>query len=109
MSVSQTSITIECNVRTLDSFHLPPNAPRRLDNSEYSRNGDYYPSRLEAQQLALDTILTFRLQAPDNRVGLAASAGAGVEVLHTGSNLDTEVKDAMDAAHMSPSGVARPL
>ena len=80
-----------------------------LDNSEYSRNGDYYPSRLESQQMGLDTILTFRLQSPDQRVGLATSAGAGVEILHTGSALDTEVKDAMDAAHLKPAGTARPL
>lgn len=42
-----------------------------VDNSEYMRNGDYMPNRLQAQQDAVNTICRFKLRSnPENNVGL---------------------------------------
>jgi len=53
-----------------------------LDNSEWMRNGDYVPSRIEAQQDAAGIICNTRTEShPENTVGLLAMAGKGVELL----------------------------
>jgi len=54
-----------------------------LDNSEWSRNGDYSPSRLEAQVDAANLICGAKTQAhPENCCGIVTMAGkAGVRVL----------------------------
>ncbi|KAJ1641371.1 hypothetical protein T492DRAFT_919144 [Pavlovales sp. CCMP2436] len=56
-----------------------------LDASEYMRNGDYPPSRLEAQQDALNLVGGAKTQSnPENSVGVITSGGGkGVEVLVT--------------------------
>lgn len=47
-----------------------------LDNSECSRNGDYLPSRLEAQRDAANLICGSKTaQNPESAVGLLTSAG----------------------------------
>lgn len=47
-----------------------------LDNSEYSRNGDYIPSRLEVQRDAANLICGAKTsQNPENAVGLLSAAG----------------------------------
>lgn len=47
-----------------------------LDNSEYSRNGDYVPSRLEAQCEAANLICgTKTNDNPENAVGVITTAG----------------------------------
>lgn len=47
-----------------------------LDNSECSRNGDYLPSRLEAQRDAANLICgTKTSQNPESAVGLLTTAG----------------------------------
>lgn len=47
-----------------------------LDNSECSRNGDYLPSRLEAQLDAANIICGSKsAQNPENAVGLLTAAG----------------------------------
>lgn len=52
-----------------------------LDNSEWMRNGDYVPTRFEAQQDAASLISTARCeQNPENTVGLLAMSN-GVELL----------------------------
>jgi 26S proteasome regulatory subunit N10 len=70
--------------------------PSSLDNSEWMRNGDYIPTRLEAQQDAgkslinssMNTILNLSFLAslictartdshPENTVGLLTMAGKG--------------------------------
>lgn len=49
-----------------------------LDNSEYMRNGDYIPSRLEAQQDAANLIVGAKTQShPESTVGVSA----GTELL----------------------------
>lgn len=53
-----------------------------LDNSEWMRNGDYSPTRLDAQQDAVNLLFTTRMDShPENTVGLLSMAGKGVDML----------------------------
>lgn len=53
-----------------------------LDNSEWMRNGDYVPSRLEAQHDAANLLCGTKTQAnPESTVGVLAMAGKSVQVL----------------------------
>lgn len=53
-----------------------------LDNSDWMRNGDYAPSRFEAQQDAAGVLCNDRLNNnPENTVGLLTMAGQGVDLL----------------------------
>ncbi|GAA5882112.1 hypothetical protein JCM16303_005610 [Sporobolomyces ruberrimus] len=55
-----------------------------LDNSVHSLNGDYAPTRLEAQSDAVHVLFNSKLRAnPENEVGLMVMAGKGPEVLTT--------------------------
>lgn len=52
-----------------------------LDNSEWMRNGDYTPTRLEAQKDAVNLIFSSKTNSnPENTVGLLTMAGKGPEV-----------------------------
>lgn len=58
-----------------------------IDNSDYTRNGDYAPSRFESQADAVNLVCgTKTQQHPENSVGFLASAGDRVEVLLTPSS-----------------------
>ena len=47
-----------------------------LDNSEYMRNGDYVPTRLEAQHDAANLLANHKTQSnPESTVGVVAMAG----------------------------------
>ncbi|TMW65053.1 hypothetical protein Poli38472_009220 [Pythium oligandrum] len=53
-----------------------------LDNSEWMRNGDYIPSRLEAQHDAANLLCGAKTQSnPESTVGILTMAGKGVQVL----------------------------
>mmetsp|Transcript_24205 Transcript_24205/g.22009 ORF Transcript_24205/g.22009 Transcript_24205/m.22009 type:complete len:390 (-) Transcript_24205:43-1212(-) len=53
-----------------------------LDNSEWMRNGDYSPSRLESQYDAVGILCNDRTQTnPENTVGILSMASKGVELL----------------------------
>ncbi|MCJ1313491.1 hypothetical protein MMC25_007169 [Agyrium rufum] len=55
-----------------------------VDNSESSRNGDYIPSRWEAQTDAVHEIFRYKTNAnPESSVGLMTMGGKGPEVLVT--------------------------
>eukprot|EP00736_Rhodelphis_marinus_P001728 Rmarinus@m.2106 len=55
-----------------------------MDNSEWMRNGDYPPSRLDAQNDAVNIICGAKIQAhPENTVGLLSTAGASPQVVVT--------------------------
>lgn len=55
-----------------------------LDNSEWMRNGDYTPTRLEAQNDAVNLIFNSKRQShPENTVGLLTMAGKSPQVLVT--------------------------
>ncbi|EOD12060.1 hypothetical protein EMIHUDRAFT_437409 [Emiliania huxleyi CCMP1516] len=52
-----------------------------IDNSDYMRNGDHAPSRMEAQLDAVNLLSGAKTQSnPENVVGLLSTAGRGVEV-----------------------------
>jgi 26S proteasome regulatory subunit N10 len=49
-----------------------------IDNSEYMRNGDYTPSRFEAQSDAVTTVFGSKIDSnPENTVGVMTSGGKG--------------------------------
>ncbi|KAJ7296588.1 hypothetical protein O6H91_Y113600 [Diphasiastrum complanatum] len=55
-----------------------------IDNSEWMRNGDYSPSRFQAQADAVNLICGAKTQLnPENTVGVLTMAGKGVRVLVT--------------------------
>lgn len=68
-----------------------------VDNSESSRNGDYVPSRWEAQADAVNLIFGAKTQAnPESSVGLMSMGGKGPEVLVT---LTTDFGKVLDGIH----------
>ncbi|KAI9722712.1 MAG: hypothetical protein M1812_001643 [Candelaria pacifica] len=68
-----------------------------VDNSESSRNGDYVPSRFEAQSDAVNLIFSAKTQAnPESSVGLMSMGGKGPEVLVT---LTTDFGKILDGIH----------
>ncbi len=49
-----------------------------IDNSEYMRNGDYMPTRFEAQSDAVNTVFQTKIDSnPENTVGVMTMAGKG--------------------------------
>ncbi|KAK9333864.1 hypothetical protein V1527DRAFT_460954 [Lipomyces starkeyi] len=58
-----------------------------IDNSEFMRNGDYTPSRYEAQSDAVNLIFSAKTRSnPESAVGLMTMAGRAPEVLVTLTN-----------------------
>ncbi|KAF2467526.1 uncharacterized protein BDR25DRAFT_266975 [Lindgomyces ingoldianus] len=67
------------------------------DNSESSRNGDYVPSRWEAQADAINLIFSAKTQAnPESSVGLMSMGGNTPEILTT---LTTDIGKILDGLH----------
>jgi 26S proteasome regulatory subunit N10 len=55
-----------------------------IDNSDYTRNGDYVPSRFEAESDAIQLVCNSKTSDhPENCVGLLCSAGDRIDVLLT--------------------------
>jgi 26S proteasome regulatory subunit N10 len=70
---------------------------RSVDNSESSRNGDYVPSRWDAQADAANLIFQYKTQAnPESSVGLMTMGATGPEVLTT---LTTNPAKILDGLH----------
>ncbi|KAF1912238.1 26S proteasome non-ATPase-like protein regulatory subunit 4 [Ampelomyces quisqualis] len=68
-----------------------------VDNSEASRNGDYAPSRWEAQQDAVNLIFSAKTGAnPESSVGLMSMGGSTPEILTT---LTTDIGKVLDGLH----------
>ncbi|KAI0140134.1 26S proteasome non-ATPase regulatory subunit 4 [Hypoxylon sp. NC0597] len=68
-----------------------------VDNSESSRNGDYQPSRFDAQADAINIIFEGITQSnPESSVGLMSMGGKGPEVLST---LTTERGKLLEGLH----------
>ena len=66
------------------------------------RNGDYSPTRLVAQNEAVNLIFSSKTQSnPENTVGLMTAAGKGPEVLVT---LTTDVGKILTALHSVKAG-----
>lgn len=61
--------------------------PLSLDNSEYMRNGDYPPTRFQAQAEAIQTVFTAKTDAnPESAVGMMTMAGSSPSLLVTPTN-----------------------
>ncbi|KAF2869372.1 26S proteasome non-ATPase regulatory subunit 4 [Massariosphaeria phaeospora] len=68
-----------------------------VDNSETSRNGDYVPSRWEAQADAVNLIFSAKTAAnPESSVGLMSMGGNTPEILTT---LTTDIGKILDGLH----------
>lgn len=68
-----------------------------VDNSEASRNGDYVPSRWEAQADAVSLIFSAKTGAnPESSVGLMSMGGNTPEILTT---LTTDIGKILDGLH----------
>lgn len=68
-----------------------------LDNSEWMRNGDYSPNRLECQNDAVSFLFNAKVQQnPENTVGLMAMAGTSPSVQVT---LTQDVHKILTALH----------
>ncbi|KAI9189044.1 proteasome regulatory particle base subunit rpn10 [Blastocladiella emersonii ATCC 22665] len=67
-----------------------------IDNSEWMRNGDYTPSRSQAQADAVNLLFNAKTQSnPENTVGLLSTAGKAPEVLVTLTNDIGKILSAM--------------
>uniref|UniRef100_A0A8C7H7F0 Proteasome 26S subunit ubiquitin receptor, non-ATPase 4 n=1 Tax=Oncorhynchus kisutch TaxID=8019 RepID=A0A8C7H7F0_ONCKI len=61
--------------------HLCPSLIASVDNSEYMRNGDFLPTRLQAQQDAVNIVCHSKTRAnPENNVGLISMANCLTEL-----------------------------
>jgi len=74
-----------------------------VDNSDFMRNGDFIPTRLQAQQDAVNLVCQCKTRAnPENNVGLLTMAGKRIEVLNT---LTSEAGRVMAKLHqVEPAG-----
>ena len=62
-----------CSATATDSHCLRVSS---IDNSDYMRNGDFVPSRIQAQQDAVGMVCHAKTRAnPENNCGLITSAG----------------------------------
>ncbi|CCM03231.1 uncharacterized protein FIBRA_05356 [Fibroporia radiculosa] len=78
-----------------------------IDNSEYMRNGDYTPSRYDAQADAVTTIFQTKVDSnPENTVGVMTLAGKGPEVLVTHTKDIGQILQAVHTTSEKISGVA---
>ena len=74
-----------------------------VDNSESSRNGDYTPTRFEAQADAVSLIFSAITQGnPESSVGLMTMGGKGPEVLVT---LTTDHGKILEGLHRTKSKI----
>lgn len=74
-----------------------------VDNSESSRNGDYPPTRYDAQTDAVNIIFQNVVQGnPESSVGLMSMAGRGPEVLVT---LTTDQGKILEGLHRTKKNI----
>ncbi len=73
-----------------------------LDNSDWTRNGDYYPSRWETQINAATLIIEDRCSSnPENSLGIITMAGKRVEVNCTLTNDESTLSHSMDKIRLN--------
>ncbi|CAK7203962.1 proteasome regulatory particle base subunit rpn10 [Sporothrix eucalyptigena] len=74
-----------------------------VDNSESSRNGDYHPTRFEAQSDAVGVVFRHITNGnPESEVGLMSTAGKGPEVLVT---MTTEQGKILEGLHRTKRNI----
>ncbi|GAB9464037.1 hypothetical protein Gpo141_00001478 [Globisporangium polare] len=72
-----------------------------LDNSEWMRNGDYIPSRLEAQHDAANLLCGTKTQSnPESTVGVLTMAGKSVQVLASPTENMGTLLNAVHSVHI---------
>jgi len=72
-----------------------------LDNSEWMRNGDMSPTRLQCQQEAIRVLIQFKLRSnPENAVGLLSMAKA----IHVLASMTTEDRKVLSRLHQVQIG-----
>ena len=63
-----------------------------LDNSDFSRNGDYYPTRWESQKDSLSLLSNAKFNSnPESMVGVALMAGPQVQILTSPTDEQTRI------------------
>ena len=73
-----------------------------LDNSDWCRNGDYYPSRWESEIEASNLIIENRCEKnPENSLGVISMAGKRVELHSSLTNDESRLLDAIRAINLS--------
>jgi len=78
-----------------------------IDNSEYMRNGDYPPTRFDAQGDAVHIVFETKCDSnPENTVGVMTMAGKAPEVLITSSRELGQVLQAIHSVSSKISGTA---
>ncbi|CAH0028608.1 unnamed protein product [Clonostachys rhizophaga] len=78
-----------------------------VDNSESSRNGDYQPTRFDAQVDAVNTLFQTITQGnPESSVGLMNMGGKGPEVLVTLTTEQGKILDGLHRTRKKLSGTA---
>lgn len=74
-----------------------------IDDSEYMRNGDYLPTRFDAQSDAVNIVFQTKVDSnPENTVGIMTMAGKGPEVLVTHTK---EVGQIIGAIHKASNKI----
>ena len=67
-----------------------------IDNSDWTRNGDYFPSRFQTQIEAANLIIENRCENnPENSLGIMTMAGKRVEMISTLTNDESRLLGAM--------------
>ena len=73
-----------------------------MDNSEYMRNGDFAPTRFEAQYDAVSMLITAKTNAnPESTVGFLTSAGRNVEVVASPTDEQAKLLSALHGLSLS--------
>ncbi|EAU82483.1 ubiquitin interaction domain-containing protein family protein [Coprinopsis cinerea okayama7 len=76
-----------------------------IDNSEYMRNGDYQPTRFEAQSDAVNVIFQTKTDSnPESTIGVMTMAGPGPEVLVTNTKDLGQVLQGLHRASLKIGG-----
>ena len=67
-----------------------------LDNSDWTRNGDYFPTRFQTQIEAANLIIENRCESnPENSLGIMTMAGKRVEMISTLTNDESRLLNSM--------------
>ena len=73
-----------------------------IDNSDWTRNGDYYPSRFQTQIEAANLIIENRCENnPENSIGIMTMAGKRVEMISTLTNDESRLLHSMSNIHLN--------
>jgi len=70
-----------------------------VDNSEWMRNGDYVPTRMDSQADAVNLICNTKTSNPESAVGVMTMASRSPEILVTPTPGDHAVNKILTALH----------